>query len=254
VLRWRAGAGIGLATTLVVLAAACSSNAASEDPVFGTCTVKVGADCRKQDLSNASLEYAPMSRIDLSGADMHVADLRGADLRGARFVGTNLTGADLRSADLRGADFTNANLELSLMTGANTAGAVFTGATRCGSLLPDGSSPPCAPASVTPTTVPNLGPPKILSFGMPHPKQCINDTGGTGIEVQWHVQNAATLIFEVDGIGVNNGQHGSQGTTRLAFLCDDKPHIVTFQAIGYTGATATARLLVRLPMGEPTTA
>jgi hypothetical protein len=89
---------------------------------------------------------------------------------------------------------------------------------------------------------------------MPHPKQCINDTGGTGIDVSWHVQNAATLIFEIDGIGVNRGLRGSLGTTRLPFLCDDKPHIVTLQAIGYTGATATAHLVVRLPMGEPTTA
>ncbi|HEY7437786.1 MAG TPA: pentapeptide repeat-containing protein [Acidimicrobiia bacterium] len=252
--RWRAWAGIGLIMTLAALAAGCSSKAASENPTFGSCTVKAGADCREQDLSNASLEYAPMSRIDLRGANLEVADLRGADLRGANFAGADLRGADLRSTDLRSANFTGANLELSIMTGANAAGAVFTGARRCGSVLPDGGSSPCAPVTFTPTTLPDLGPPRIISFRMPHPKQCINDTGGTGIEVEWQVQHATTLIFEVDGIGVSNNQHGSHGTTRLAFLCDNRPHIVTFEAVGNVGGPATAHLIVRLPAGPPATA
>lgn len=74
-------------------------------------------------LRNADLSYVNFSQVDLRGADLSNADLSGAvlfsaNLQGANLQGANLQGADLRQAYLVGADLEGANLDNAFLQGA----------------------------------------------------------------------------------------------------------------------------------------
>jgi Pentapeptide repeats (8 copies) len=251
---------------IVVLAAACSNEVASKDEA-GTCPVQPGADCRNQDLRNVSFVDAEISGIDLSGADLSGADMRGADLTGAKLVDARLAGTDFTGATLKDADLTRAFLFTTNLTDADLTGAIQTGTQRCNVVEPDGAFTegaiigadgvpvPCGGGTTVTTALgaKSVGPPTIKYFRLTKPAKCLNDTSGTGIEVEWYAPNASTLTFLVDGVRIETATT-ARGTQRLPFECDRKKHIVSVQAFGATRPDASSAFTVALRPVAPLTA
>jgi uncharacterized protein YjbI with pentapeptide repeats len=87
------------------------------------------------DLSQANLQYADLSKLDLRGASLfHTnltrADLSSADLREANLTRANLEGANLKEANLTGANLTRANLIGANLSKADTTGTMMTSIKR----------------------------------------------------------------------------------------------------------------------------
>ena len=178
--------------------------------------------------------------------------MRGADLSGAKLVGATLGGTDFTGANLKGADLARAFMFGTNLTDADLTGAITTGLQKCNVIEPDGAlnfgslvgpnGVPVPCGGVTPTTIlgaKSVGAPKIVYFRLTRPAQCLNDTSGMGIEVEWSAPNANTLTFYVDGIRIETATK-ARGTKRLPFECDRKKHVVSVQAFGATNPSATA--------------
>jgi hypothetical protein len=251
---------------IVVLAAACSNEAASKDEA-GTCPVQPGADCRNQDLRNVSFVDAQISGINFTGADLSGADMRGADLTGAKLVGARLAGTDFTGATLKDANLTRAFLFTTNLTDADLTGAIQTGTQRCNVVEPDGGLtvgavigadgvPASCGAGTTVTTIlggaKSVGAPTIEYFRMTKPAKCLNDTSGTGIEVEWSAPNVNTLTFLVDGVRIETATT-ARGTKRLPFECDRKRHVVEVQAFGATRPSASSAFSASLRPVAPLT-
>jgi len=87
------------------------------------------------DLSQANLQYADLSKLDLRGASLFQtnltrADLSFADLREANLKGASLERANLREANLAGANLRRANLKGAYLGGADITGTDLTGIKR----------------------------------------------------------------------------------------------------------------------------
>ena len=88
-------------------------------------------NCKKCDLSGATLSkldlsYADLSGVNLSGADLTDSVLFGANLTKANLSGANLTGVNLFEANLSGANLSKANLSKTYV-----AQATWTDGRRC---------------------------------------------------------------------------------------------------------------------------
>lgn len=210
---------------------------------------------------------AQISGINFNGADLSGADMRGADLTGAKLVNARLAGTDFTGATLKDADLTRAFLFTTNLTDADLTGAIQTGTQRCNVVEPDGALTvgaiigadgaviPCG-GGTTVTTIlgaaKSVGAPTIKYFRLTKPATCLNDTSGTGIEVEWSVPNAATLTFLVDGVRIETATT-ARGTQRLPFECDRKKHIVSVQAFGATQPAASSAFTVALRPVAPLT-
>jgi Pentapeptide repeats (8 copies) len=249
---------------VVLLAAACSGGAASKDEA-GTCPVEPRADCHDQDLRSVSFVDAQVNGINLNGADLSGADMRGADLTGATLVGATLGGTDFTGANLTDADLTRAFMFTTNLTDAILKGAIQTDASRCNVVEPDGSITagslagpngtrvPCGGPTVTTLPGPkSSGAPTITYFRMVKPAKCVNDTSGTGIDVEWLAPNANSLTFFVDGVRIETAAK-PRGTKRLPFECDRKEHIVSLQAFGVAPPDATSAFTATLKPVAPLT-
>ena len=95
----------------------------------GLLPVRIVANLRGADLTDANLTAADLTRADLTRANLAGADLTranltrahltGANLRRANLTDADLTDADLRRATLTGADLTDADLRRANLTGAD---------------------------------------------------------------------------------------------------------------------------------------
>ena len=88
-----------------------------------------------EDLREARLIGADLSRRDLSGLDLSGLDLSNADLSDARLIGTNLRGATLHQANLEGAQLTGADLSGADLSHCRAARASFGGTDLSNALL-----------------------------------------------------------------------------------------------------------------------
>ena len=108
------------------------------------------ADLRKANLGGANLNWAELTGANLAGADLSGAYLSRADLKWANLAEAKLAGADLleanlsradlsesdlSGADLRGTDLREANFSRSNLGGANLSGADLRNANLSGAAL-----------------------------------------------------------------------------------------------------------------------
>jgi hypothetical protein len=241
---------------ILVLAAACSSGSEAKDEV-GSCEVAPGVVCRNQDLRNVSLVAADLQGVDFSGSDLSQADLRSADLTGAKLVGATLASTNFANASLKNADLTKAFMFGTNLTDADMSGANTTDVERCNVIEPDGSLTLgfCAGATegATDDTRPPVGPPTIEYFRLAPPERCLNDSAGTGIDIEWSTRNTTGLTFFVDGIRIeaSTKRHGTQ---RVPFECDGRNHIVAVQAFGVANQRVDDEFTASLHPSAPTSA
>jgi hypothetical protein len=239
---------------VVAVAAGCSSSAGPVDEVGATCKVGPGAVCRDQNLQSVSLVAADLRGADFSGSKLTSADFTEADLRGAKFVGSDLSGTTFAGADLRDADLSKASLYYTNFTDADIEGINRTGMFDCFSVQPDGSVGTCPTAAGAPTTSSTgttmTAAPVISYFRLEPPGKCVYDAEGTGIDIEWSVQNATSVVFSIDDIRVDS-QTKPRGSTRLPFVCNGKPHVATMQAFGPIAPAATATITKSLKETAP---
>ena len=115
---------------LLLIAAMDFASAARAENLEHTQQLLSTRECELCDLSDVSMVYTDLSRVNLRRADLTYsnlsrvnlsnADLSGADLSGAVLFNANLAGADLSGANLAGAD-----LRQTYLVGANMDGANF---------------------------------------------------------------------------------------------------------------------------------
>jgi hypothetical protein len=241
---------------ILVLAAACSSGGETKDEV-GSCEVAPRVVCRNQDLRNVSLVAADLQGVDFSGSDLSEADLRSADLTGAKLVGATLASTNFANASLKNADLTRAFMFGTNFTDADMSGANTTGVERCNVVEPDGSLTLgfCAGATEDPSdvTTPTVGAPTIRYFRLARPERCLNDSAGTGIDIEWSTRNTTGLTFFVDGIRIEASTK-ARGTKRVPFECDGRNHIVAMQAFGAGNQSVDDEFTASLHPGAPTSA
>ena len=229
-----------LFATLVIaamtIAASCSSSGSTLSNRYGDCTFKPHTVCRNQNLTSLSLEFSDLTGADFSGSDFTHSDLRNAILRNAKLVGTILTQVDLNRADLRGADLSGSRMFNTRLDNANWTGSNRSDVQYCHAVLPDSTLSTCKLLDVP---VPgSSNPPKIATFEMHRPVQCLNDGIGEGVEVDWKVRHATNVVFLIDDIRASDAQ-GTGGVKRLPVPCDRKTHRLTLQAFGAVPPVAT---------------
>jgi len=127
-----------LSTLVLVMTAVGSAGVARAEDLLQTQQLLSTRECEFCDLSNASLVYNNLSRVNLRNANLSYsnlsrvnlsgADLSGADLSGAVLFNANLAGADLSGANLAGTDLRQAYLEGAILDGANVNNAILQGA------------------------------------------------------------------------------------------------------------------------------
>lgn len=240
---------------VAVLSAACSNSSDQADEA-GPCQIRPGTVCRNEDLQGVSMVAADLRGADFSGADLSGADLRNADLTNAKFVKAQLGAVNFTGASLRNANLTGATLFSTNFTGADLAGAIKTGWYACNVTQPDGAlvvgdCPAASNGSILPTTKKPTGPPAVQYFRLQPPGRCLNDASGTGIEVEWSVQNVTAITFSVNGTRIDGGSVQPIGTARLPFFCDGKPHVVAMQAFGTQSRIASSSFTASLQDTAP---
>ena len=231
-----------------VLVAGCGSSGREITDRYGECTFRPRAVCPNQDLSAIAASNSDLNGADLSGADLTGADLRDVSFRGANLAKTNLESADLTGADLRNADLTGASLIGTTLQDADLTDTNQTGVTFCNTVMPDGTVTDCKILTAGQKPGKPDPPPSITSARAHRPVRCIVDGIGDGIEVDYHVKNAQSVLFSVDGVraSVSNADDGIQ---RIPFTCDGHPHRVTVEAFGKTAPVASRSFTVSVEEG-----
>jgi hypothetical protein len=233
-----------------LLAAGCGSSGREISDRYGECTFRPRAVCPNQDLSSIAA-----SNSNLNGADLSGTNLTGADLRDVSFRGANLAKAVLNGADLTGADLRNANLSGAALVGttldqADLSDTNQTGVTFCNTVMPDGTVTDCKLVTSAERPTKADPPPRVLTARARRPVRCIVDGIGDGLEIDYSVKYAQSVLFSVDGVraSVSNGQIGIQ---RIPFPCDGHPHRVQVQAFGRTPPVASRSFTVSVEEGTP---
>jgi hypothetical protein len=219
---------------------------------YGDCKIKPGTVCKNQDLSGVDLSSADLTGADLSGSDLARTDFTGANLANANLSDTLLAATDFTRANLTGANFTNAKFNYTILRLATTTNWNVTGAKFCFVQRPDGflDEAGCA-RPATPTTQPKVTePPQIVKFATAtNPAKCLNDVGGTGVEIVYEVKNASSIVLNLDDLKVG-GAFKEKGTIRIPFLCDGREHTIDFIAVGPVAPPAQQELKLSLNPGE----
>jgi hypothetical protein len=238
------------ALAVVALGAGCGSSGRAISDRYGECTFRPGAVCPNQDLSSIAASNSNLNGADLSGADLTGADLRDVTFRGANLTKTNLGNADLTGADLRNANLTGASLISTTLQDADLTDTNQTGVTFCNTVMPDGTVTDCKIilAGLKPTK-PDP-PPSITSARARRPVHCIVDGIGDGIEVDYHVKHAQSVVFSVDDVRASVSNY-DDGIQRIPFPCDGHPHLVTVVAFGRTPPVASHSFVVSVEAGTP---
>jgi hypothetical protein len=238
-----------VAFAVIVVLAGCGSQGREITNRFGDCTFEPRTDCRGQDLEAVGASNADLDGADFSGARLVGADLRDASLRNAKLVGTFLSGADMSRADLTNADLTDAWLIGTNLDDADLYRMVSTNARFCNTVMPDGTVSDCQILeSDEPQKVPR--PPEIVSAAPQRPVVCIVDGIGDGIEINYRVRRAQSVIFSVDGSRVSEANK-PRGIKRIPFTCDGHPHRVSIEAFGRSAPTAKTSFQVSVDEGTP---
>jgi hypothetical protein len=233
----------------IAVLAGCGSSEREITNRFGDCLFVAGTDCRDQDLEAVGASNSDLAGADFSGANLTGADLRDVSLRNARLVGTRLNGADLTRADLSNADLTDAKLIGTNLQNADLYRATQTGTIFCNTVMPDGSVSDCQfllPSN--PVKAPK--PPQIVRAAPQRPVVCIVDGIGDGIEIDFRVRRAQSVIFSVDGSRVSQA-NVDHGIKRIPFTCDGHPHTVSIEAFGRSAPTAKRSFDVSVEEGTP---
>jgi hypothetical protein len=233
----------------ILLVAACGGGGREISNRFGDCTFQAKTVCRNQDLSSIAASNSDLDGADLSGSNLTGADLRGVSLRNAKLVKTVLNGVDLTGADLRNADLTGASLISATLESADLTDTVQTGVTFCNTVMPDGSVTDCKLLNNPIKSKPDP-PPSIRVARAHRPVKCIVDGIGNGIEVDYAVRHAQSVVFSVDDVRASDSNF-ADGIQRIPFPCDGHPHSVSVEAFGRTAPPATRSFTVSVEEGTP---
>jgi hypothetical protein len=236
-----------LATVLLV--AGCGSSGREISNRFGDCTFRPKTVCRDQDLSSIAASNSDLNGADLSGSNLTGADLRNVSLRGAKLVKTRFNGADLTAADLRNADLSGAFMVGTTLDHADMSNTNQSGVTFCNTVMPDGTVTDCKFLESTTPGKP-AKPPRILQARAHRPVHCIVDGIGDGIEVDYRVKNAQSVVFSVDDVRVSDSRF-VEGIQRIPFTCDGHVHTVNLQAFGKAPPPASRSFRVSVEEGTP---
>jgi hypothetical protein len=229
--------------------AACGSSEREITNRFGDCTFEARTVCRGQDLEAIAASNSDLDGADFSGANLTGADLRDVSFRNATLVGTVLNGADLTGADLSNADFSKAKLIGTSFEAADLYRTTQTDAVFCNTVMPDGTVTDCQ--FLVPTKPgKTLRPPQIVRAGAHKPVVCIVDGIGDGIEIDFRVRRAQSVIFSVDDARVSQA-NVDRGIKRIPFTCDGRPHTVSLEAFGRASPTARTSFEVSVEAGKP---
>jgi len=231
-----------------VLAAGCGSSGREISDRYGDCTFRPRAVCPNQDLSSIAASNSNLNGADLSGTNLTGADLRDVSFRGANLAKANLGNADLSGADLRNANLAGASLISTTLQDADLTDTNQTGVTFCNTVLPDGTVTDCKiiTAGVKPAK-PDPAP-SITVARARRPVRCIVDGIGDGLEIEYSVKYAQSVVFSVDDVraSVSNDDVGIQ---RIPFTCDGHPHRVKVEAFGKTAPVASRSFTVSVEEG-----
>ena len=217
---------------------------------FGDCNFQPGTDCHGQNLAAVSIPATDLTGANLSGVSLEDADLRNVIFRNANLSTANLSGADLTGADLRGANLSDAVLFRATMDRVDWSGANRSGTKFCNTLLPDGSVSDCRAIDDLTAPVVEVKPAVVVTFKPHRPIECFNDGAGMGIEVDWKVRNATSVVFLIDDLQASIGL-GTRGIKRLPFPCDGERHRVTIQAFGAVPPLVTSSFTVAVELKGP---
>ena len=127
------------------------------------------------------------------------------------------------------------------------ANTVQTGATFCNTVLSDGSVTDCKVFPGGSTAKPDP-PPRIVVARAHRPVRCIVDGIGDGIEVEYRVLHAQSVVFSVDDVRASDSTF-TRGIQRIPFTCDGHPHTVTVEAFGRTVPPAQRSFTVSVEEG-----
>jgi hypothetical protein len=238
-----------VALAAIAVLAGCGSAEREISNRFGDCTFVAGTACRDQDLEAVAASNSDLAGADFSGANLTGADLRDVSFRNAILVGTILDKADLTRADLSNADLSKASLIGTNLDDADLYRTTQTDTQFCNTVMPDGSVSDCQLFVPTgPLKTPR--PPQIVRAAAHRPVVCIVDGIGDGIEIDFRVRRAGSVIFSVDGARVSQA-NVDQGIKRIPFTCDGHPHTVSIEAFGASPPTAKTSFDVSVEEGLP---
>jgi hypothetical protein len=177
--------------------------------VIGDCHIQPKTDCRKADLSGASLasvnlHSSTFSEANLRGADLHKANLRAVDFRRANLAGADLSEAKMQKANLDQTTLSGADLSYTNLTGAHVETSQLQSATLCHTIMPDGSNDVSGCAGASPSASPKPAGLAITKFSVSN-ADCLK----TG-----HKRSNVNITYATTGATkVSFGLSGNQGAT-----------------------------------------